>query len=261
MKSRMLLTATGLLAVMFMAAQANAFSLPANTKVEMKYSNWEMLVDKDNSGDFSVGDELWGLLRVTSINDTANRPLWNPLASNEEITGKFSGLVVSSVNTLADNRFSIQFTGGELDLFLHAPTDALPDTANFSSFVSGERVLSTRFNYGILNGNTSVTMNMDVNALTSPLSGTNSFYLDVIGGTLAKMFDSDAFTIFDGSKRDILGKSHIASGLGIDDFGFDYTSGGDMSAVPAPVPEPSTFFLLGAGLLGIGVYSRKKAKK
>ncbi len=37
----------------------------------------------------------------------------------------------------------------------------------------------------------------------------------------------------------------------------DVTGGG----VPGPVPEPATMFLLGSGLIGIGVYARKKFKK
>ena len=76
----------GLFTGMLMTFQAQAYLLPTNTTVEIKYSKWEMLVDKDGSGGFSVGDEVWGLLRVTSINDKASNPLWNPLSANEEIT-------------------------------------------------------------------------------------------------------------------------------------------------------------------------------
>jgi len=51
------------------------------------------------------------------------------------------------------------------------------------------------------------------------------------------------------------------TGSGSDWFGFDDFSIGTIEQVTPSVPEPATIFLLGSGLMGLGVFGRKKLFK
>ncbi len=236
---------------------AVAFSLPAGP-VEIKYKNWEELIDLDGDGAFSVGDGLQGLMRITSIETLGGSPLWSQGGNGQEITGVFSGLTISAI-TPGFGNFDIDFTGGFMTLYLDSTPEyedpAIPTPASFLDSDSGNPFLTADFNYGIKPGSFTTTQNAIVNFLTNPLSGTGFYYLDVTGGDYGYLFDTDGLTVFDGSTRDIFGRSNIT---GPGNFGFTYNSDDPAKAY---VPEPATLLLLGAGLLGIGAYGRRKMKK
>lgn len=256
-------TIMALMAVVIVSAwtmQAGAFSLPAGP-VEIKYKNWETLIDNDASGGITVGDGLRGLMRVTSIDTLGGSPLWSQLSNGQEITGYFTGLTVSAIAG-GGGLFDIDFTGGTLALYLDStpeyanPVPGAVPPANFTDSDTGNPFLTGAFNYGIKPPSVAITQNATVNSLTSPLSGTGFFYLDVTGGDYAWMFDTDGFTVFDGSKRDIFARSNIT---GPGNFGFTYNS--DDPARANVVPEPSTFLLLGAGILAVGGFARRRTEK
>lgn len=256
MRKKILALVVGLL--MCGASQALAFSLPVGP-VTIKYLNWENWTDVDGSGNNSDGDTYNGLIKVTSIESISGTQLWSPLASGQEITGTIDGLKIDSVTSLPIG-YNIQFTGGLIKLYLDStPENPIPNLITPAGFLdsdTGNTFLELTYNYGIRPVSTTTTQDSIVNYLTNPLSGTGTFYADVTAGDYASMFDSDSFTVFDGSKRDIWASSTI-SGPG--DFGFTLNSYDPAKA--NVVPEPGTMALVGFGLLGLVIASKRRANK
>ena len=256
MKKRLLALFVGLL--MCGASQAMAFSLPLGP-VEIKYKNWESLVDKDSDGVNSVGDGYRGLIRLTSIDTPGGAPLWSQSGNGQEITGTIEGLLISSITTLAVG-YNVQFTGGVIKLYLDStPEYANPATglapANFVDSDTGNTFLELTFNTGIRPDSPTTTQDSVVSGLTNPLSGTGTFYADVTGGDFASMFNSDAFSTAFG-KRDIHARSDIE---GPGNFGFTLNS--DDPAAAQVVPEPGTMALVGIGLLGFAIAGKRRSNK
>ena len=80
-------------------------------------------------------------------------------------------------------------------------------------------------------------------------SGNYVWYVDTLDPTHTYFLDLESYVYLDGEDHNLYFQSgRFSSSLSI------------LDAVPLsePIPEPSTVFLLGAGLIGIGFYRRKK---
>jgi len=283
--------ATMLLAsIVLMTSVATAGFLNMDTGVtyQWKYQNWELLLDdqgvaKPLDAQIGVGDQIWGLLRLSTVHAPDTSTIWAESGASE-VTGFFTGLTVSSVVASAGG-YDVSFTGGTLDMYYDTTPDAGAPTPyiggvqangylgnNYAAIVAanpgyfdsdaGADFLSVNFGYGIVPGDFSTTQLASVTGLTDPYTGVGSFYADAVGGYLQYLFDSNGFTMFDGTKRDFFSMSNITTpnpipgGTVPNTFDFHFAS--NDPAIVTTVPEPSTFLLIGAGLCSCFFFRRKR---
>lgn len=275
--------------IVLMANVATAGFLNMDTGVTYtwKYQNWELLLDgqgvaKPLDAQIATGDQIWGLLRLSTIHAPDTTTVWAEGA--QEVTGYFSGLTVSAVTPVIGG-YDVAFTGGSLDMYYDSTPDAGAPTPyiggvqangylgnNYAQIVAanpgyfdsdeGNPFLTVDFGYGVVPGDFSTTQLATVTALSDPYTGVGSFYADAVGGYLQHLFDSNALTMFDGTERDFFSLSNISTpnpvpgGTAPNTFDFHFAS--NDPAIVTTVPEPSTFLLIGAGLCSCFFFRRKR---
>jgi len=132
---------------------------------------------------------------------------------------------------------------------------------------SASAITSTTLQFDILAG----TVTNSTTSLSAAIGTTFGFYITTADGKTYYTHTSlnedsfDHFKVYDTSDNvasSLLGSEIV---LGIEDlFGGGDQDFDDMVVGVtdvAPVPEPGTIVLLGAGLLGLGIYGRRRAKK
>jgi len=244
-----------LLSFMLTIGDVGAFSFTTTYSgpVKIKYSNWESAIDEvgtPNGVVDNVGEGLMGIAKISTINavNASNTLLWADGQGGEELTAVFSGYVASAIVPSASG-YDVFFTDGGFKVYLDNTPDFNATIANASD---GSLFLDTVAVPGIVPSSPTTTLFSSVSALTAPLSGTGTGYLDIVGGSFASMFAQDVY----GINMDLLLKSDIeAPG----NSGWPIISEDPVSG--QIVPEPGTIVLLGAGLLVAGISSRRMMRK
>ncbi len=196
---------------------------------------------------------LTGFGQVTGINQT-NQATFCPGC---ELTYVFGGYTVSNVSVddkgtpldTSDDEATIEFSGGWIEFYVDSSTAY--DANDQAS--AGDGLLWLRLEAHDVNGASLVSELTNYGNGTD--AGTGIGLLDVHSGAAASNFDTDTQT--DGADFVFSSSFQPLPNNAVTDDGFELFGTADLRGESIPVP--ATAFLLGLGLLGMGVV-RKRTK-
>lgn len=226
-------------------------------EIQLKFKNWEEIVDTDGSqggGDHksfpdSPGDQLRGIIKITSIEQGANT-LWGSGFAGQELTGYFWGYTASAIaNNSAPSQDFIDFIGGFAKIFIGDSTN--PATDFDADYDGPDNVLGNDGNLFVPHGNGfddgelwldlrgEIGEPAEAGSLVPPtlvsrfsntqFLGTGDGFFHILGGTGASLFVPDA-----------MDPAGPGNSLGFQDIDFDsrITPTTDGSGWPATSDDP-----------------------
>lgn len=273
--------------LMLGATAAQAVYFPPTGPLYIQFSNVEQISPTGQILTPSGATESnWGVFKVSVIqkgntvsdpqNFTAGPLLWADGQGGAEITGMFWGA------TPSPNQTALNATGGHISLYYDSTPDADLGAATpsmrtgdntFTNFTDGDLLMQLNFvNGAIIFGdpNTSITGTATPNGVG--FVGVASSYGNVdlsVGGAWTNIFDGNYFnTMLGPNTADVAFRNIYQNNLTTGTHPWDAVSPidgspiyGAQSSDPARanvVPEPSTFLLLGMGLMGCGFIARRR---
>ncbi|TWJ17332.1 PEP-CTERM sorting domain-containing protein [Geobacter argillaceus] len=258
---------------MLMATAATAMAVPVPVgATTFHWTNYENHL----STTATSPQTLSGVFSLDTISPKGGSPTWAQGNGGQYLYGYFDSLLTTSaVGEKVGSQTT--FSGGKLYVFETTSVFDLTKTATIFSDLAaaGTLWLSADFVAGgdfTQPASTLVaTITGGGNSGTTPnypaIKGRGTSLLDVTGGTMFSTFNTNSFTRFDGSGQfaDLSMENTFAiinngtSPLVNTYKGWDVVSSDPIDAVATP--EPGTFALLGAGLIGLGFFGRKRSRK
>ncbi|HEX8948982.1 MAG TPA: PEP-CTERM sorting domain-containing protein [Dissulfurispiraceae bacterium] len=290
MRRLLFLFAAAAVAGLLSAGSAAALTITAGD-FRLETSDWEMFDGAGLPGSTpQATNNLWGILRVDTVSDSKGNVGWQSGNGGEFISGVFGGLHLRHV-TSANGRdiayFESDGAGGAGPAFFRLFTSSAdqfigasgrgfetgPNKAGagvFGTFggsiTSGTPLLSATFNAAALLADDSGLPGADGTdvyraAAISPTTVQSTGYLDV-DPTVGIGSELNTNGQLAGADLKITATADTRDPTVAGNNGWNGISAGQVFGAKIPaIPEPATILLLGSGLVGVGIYTRRRAKK
>jgi hypothetical protein len=258
--SKMKFLKSALVAISSLAAVSSANAVVVNGLDIGTGTNFQVASVYENPV-FTVGNILRGYGEVTQINGVAI----SSLCAGCELTYRFDNYVVTSINST-----TVAFSGGVVNFYIGYGADndfnpfaSASSAADVTAATNGTLFLSLQGHSVDALGNT--LLGGGVNIGTASATGNGSGLLDVIGGSAAAFFNTNAIGATFGGPADFLLTSSFNSALAPhpaecaqQNFTSCLAGSADLrGSVTPPLPTPAIPALLGLGLLGFGMLRRR----
>jgi hypothetical protein len=256
-------------------ATAVPITLPTEQVAKLKFTNFENVVDNNKNGIIDTGDDIIGILQVTSIGTIGSPNLYNGQLGAKELTGYFQISVVGgSVSGPFPQHVDFALQSGDF-INLYVGTGA---TKNWNPGVGGVANDITEASDGLLwasvtsaapgfyqaVGDTSApggsgdTVNTNFANLT--VNNTDYVFIPQLFSTLG-IGDPTAHTYLGTFFPDVLAEVFFKSRLFVPSGISNWQFRSEDPMYLWAVPEPGTFVLLGAGIAGIGLLRLRRRRK